>query len=93
MIMCIIIYRPCILTTNTKTPQEDAASLRRPVTAAISSCSTRVPGRRASRDERDGSIGGYSLQSNEDGVIVEAASVVQALNAIRSGGRDWQKKV
>lgn len=38
-------------------------------------------------------MGGVSLRSDEDGVIVEGASVIQALNAIRAGGRDWQKKV
>lgn len=63
--------------------QEDAAGMRRGQ-PPLSSRAGRVPGRRPSEDAT-------SLRSDED--TISEATVGQALNAIRGGGKDWQKRV
>lgn len=52
--------------------------------APMGSKAGRVAGRRPSEDAT-------SLRSDED--VVSEATVGQALNAIKGGGKDWQKRV
>lgn len=53
--------------------------------APLTSRAGRVPGRRPSEMDTT------SLRSDEE--AISEATVGQALNAIRGGGKDWQKRV